>query len=36
VDLTAWEGAELVLGNYPPAPGPGLRPWEVKVLRRTP
>jgi oligo-1,6-glucosidase len=36
VDLADWEGAELVLGNYPPAPGLGLRPWEVKVLRRTP
>jgi hypothetical protein len=23
-----------VLGNYPPAPGLALRPWEVKVLRR--
>ena len=35
VDLdVSWSGAELVLGNYPPAPGLALRPWEVKVLRR--
>ena len=36
VDLdVSWSSAELVLGNYPPAPGLALRPWEVKVLRRT-
>lgn len=35
VDLDgSWAGADLVLGNYPPAPGLALRPWEVKVLRR--
>ncbi|MFJ5693020.1 alpha-glucosidase [Arthrobacter sp. NPDC093125] len=35
VDLdVSWSGAGLVLGNYPPAPGLALRPWEVKVLRR--
>jgi oligo-1,6-glucosidase len=35
VDLdVSWSGAELVLGNYPPAPGLALRPWEAKVLRR--
>ncbi|MDQ4046961.1 MAG: alpha-glucosidase [Actinomycetota bacterium] len=35
VDLDgSWAGAELVLGNYPPAPELALRPWEVKVLRR--
>jgi oligo-1,6-glucosidase len=32
---SSWAGAELVLGNYPPAPGLVLRPWEVKVLRRS-
>lgn len=30
----SWGDAELVLGNYPAAPGLGLRPWEVKVFRR--
>jgi oligo-1,6-glucosidase len=33
------EGAELVLGNYPPDAGElqplDLRPWEVKVFRRS-
>lgn len=31
----AWAGAEQVLGNYPAEPGLELRPWEVKVFRRT-
>ncbi|MBT2522164.1 alpha-glucosidase [Arthrobacter sp. ISL-28] len=31
----AWNGAERVLGNYPAEPGLELRPWEVKVFRRT-
>ncbi|MDQ1596130.1 MAG: oligo,6-glucosidase, partial [Arthrobacter pascens] len=30
----SWGDAEQVLGNYPAAPGLGLRPWEVKVFRR--
>lgn len=30
-----WADAEQVLGNYPAQPGLELRPWEVKVLRRT-
>ncbi len=31
-----WDGADLVLGNYPAdpaAPRLHLRPWELKVLR---
>lgn len=31
----SWADAEHVLGNYPPRPGLELRPWEVKVFRRT-
>ncbi|MBT2554026.1 alpha-glucosidase [Arthrobacter sp. ISL-5] len=31
----SWGGAELVLGNYPQEAGLQLRPWEVKVFRRS-
>ena len=40
-DVAGWEGAELVLGNYPDATHPcgkadpgALRPWEATVHRR--
>jgi oligo-1,6-glucosidase len=34
-DIDGWDGAELVLGNYPDG-GDGcvLRPWEARVHRR--
>ena len=36
-DAADWAGAELLLGNYPDAPGPAglsLRAWECRVYRR--
>ena len=40
-DVDGWEGAELLLGNYPDAAHPcgkgdvgALRPWEARVFRR--
>ncbi|HEY3260973.1 MAG TPA: alpha-glucosidase [Pseudonocardiaceae bacterium] len=36
-DAPGWAGAELLIGNYP-APPPvdlALRPWEIRVYRRT-
>ena len=36
LELEPWADAELLLANYPPeAVGAALRPWEVRVLRRT-
>ena len=33
-DVPGWDGAELLLGNCPPA-GAELQPWEARVYRRT-
>ena len=40
-DVDGWDGAEVVLGNYPDAAHPcgkgdpgALRPWEARVHRR--
>jgi oligo-1,6-glucosidase len=36
-EVGGWDGAELLLGNYPDAPDgvERLRPWEARVYRRT-
>jgi len=31
--MDGWQDGELLLGNLP-EPGPVLRPWESRVLRR--